>query len=135
MKLMIDLNVVLDVVQRRETFYFGSATVLSKIVGKEHAGCVPSHALTTLYYLVHRASGEEQANAVVDLLLSQFEIVPQDKGQFVRARMLAMPDFEDAALAVAAETVGCELILTRNMADFQGSPVQAMTPEEFLAQV
>ena len=43
-----------------------------------------------------------------------------------------LTDFEDAALASAAEAAGCELIITRNVADFGSSPVPAVTPEEFL---
>jgi len=60
------------------------------------------------------------------------DTVPQDRAQFVRARSLKFDDFEDAALASAAEASGCEVIITRNVADFGGSPVPAITPEEFL---
>jgi predicted nucleic acid-binding protein len=135
MKLTLDLNVLLDVVQRRESFYFSSATVLSKVIEKEQTGCLPGHALTTLHYIVGRFAGKKSADELIDFLLMHFEIIPQDKVQFTRARTLAMPDFEDAALAAAAEAARCDLILTRNMADFVGSPVQAMTPEEFLTHV
>ncbi len=134
MKLLLDLNVLLDVVQRREAFYFASATVLSKVVENEHTGCVPGHAVTTLHYIVERYGGRERADGLVDLLLAHFEIVPQDKLQFARARTLVMPDFEDAVLAAAAESARCDLIVTRNVTDFAGSPVQPITPEEFLAQ-
>jgi len=134
MKLMLDLNVLLDVVQRRESFYFASATVLSKVVEAEQIGCLPSHALTTLHYIVRKSAGKERADEFIDWLLTHVEIVPHDKLQFTRARTLVMPDFEDAALASAAEAAGCDLILTRNVADFVGSPVRVMTPEEFLVQ-
>ncbi len=40
MKWMLDLNVVLDVLQRREPFYDASARVLSKIVNAESPGCL-----------------------------------------------------------------------------------------------
>ena len=133
MRLLLDLNVLLDVVQRREPFYQASASVLSKAVGGEDSGAIPSHALTTLYYIVQRFSGKEEADGFVDWLLAHLEIVPQDRAQFVRARSLPMPDFEDAALASAAEASDCDLIVTRNVTDFEGSPVQVVTPEEFLA--
>ena len=134
MKLLLDLNVLLDVVQRRQPFYFASATVLSKVIDDEHSGCLPGHAVTTLHYIVERFAGKERADELVDLLLAHFEIVPQDKAQFARARTLAMPDFEDAVLAAAAERARCDLIVARNVADSGGSPVQPITPEEFLAQ-
>jgi predicted nucleic acid-binding protein len=134
MKLVLDLNILLDVVQKRAPFYFTSATVLSKILENEHAGYLPGHAVTTLYYLVQRYADKARADEVIDWLLVHFEIIPQDKVQFVRARALAMPDFEDAAFVTAAEAARCDLILTRNLSDFAGSPVAAMSPEEFLAQ-
>lgn len=132
MKVMLDLNVILDVVQRREPFYAASATVLSQAVEGTDASCMPGHALTTLHYILSKNAGRERADTVVDWVLAHLEIVPQDRAQFVRARNLRFDDFEDAALASAAEAAGCKLILTRNVADFGTSPVPAMTPEEFL---
>jgi predicted nucleic acid-binding protein len=129
---MLDLNVLLDVVQRREPFYAASATVLSQAVEGTDASCVPGHILTTLHYILSKNAGRERADTVVDWVLAHLEIVPQDRAQFVRARSLRFDDFEDAALASAAEAAGCKLILTRNVADFETSPVPAVTPEEFL---
>lgn len=134
MRLLFDVNVLLDVFRRREPFYAASAGALSKVAEHQEIGCLPCHALTTLYYLIQRSAEREQAGAIVDWLLVHFEIIPQDKFLFSRARTLEIPDFEDAALAAAAEAAGCDLILTRNVADFLRSPVQAITPLEFLAQ-
>jgi len=134
MKLLFDINVLLDVFRRRDPFYSASAGALSKVAEHEVTGCLPSHALTTLYYLIQQSAGRDQAGEVIDWLLVHFEIIPQDKFLFSRARMLEIPDFEDAALAAAAEAAGCDLILTRNVSDFLKSPVQAVTPIEFLAQ-
>jgi predicted nucleic acid-binding protein len=131
-KLMLDLNVLLDVVQRRESFYFASATLLSKVVEGEEDGFVPGHAVTTLHYIIEKSAGKGRADQFTDWLLAHIEIVPQDKTLYARARTLAMTDFEDAALASAAEMASCDLIVTRNVTDFVGFPVQVMTPEEFL---
>ena len=132
MKVMLDLNVLLDVTQRREPFYAASAAVLSRAVEGLDTACVASHVLTTLHYVVAKYAGQAGAGMLVDWVLAHLEIVPQDRAQFVRARSLRFADFEDAALASAAEAAGCEIILTRNIADFASSPVPAVTPEEFL---
>jgi predicted nucleic acid-binding protein len=133
MRVMLDLNVVLDVVQRREPFYTASATVLSQAVEGENVACLPGHALTTLHCIVTKHAGPEQAGILVDWVLAHLEVVSQDRAQFVRARCLKFDDFEDAALASAAEAAGCKYIISRNVADFRHSPVPAVTPEEFLA--
>lgn len=130
--MMLDINVLLDVAQQREPFYAASAAVLSQTVEGPNVACLPGHALTTLHYIVSKYAGREQAGTLVDWVLAHLEIVPQDRAQFVRARSLKFTDFEDAALASAAEASACELIITRNVADFDSSPVPAVTPEEFL---
>jgi predicted nucleic acid-binding protein len=132
MRVMLDLNVLLDVVQRREPFYAASAMVLSRALDGPNLACMPGHALTTLYYIVAKYADPGRAGELIDWILAHLEIVPQDRTQFVRARGLGLDDFEDAALASAAEAAGCELILTRNVADFKASPIPAVTPEEFL---
>lgn len=133
MKWMVDLNVVLDVLQQREPFYRASAKVMSRIVKGEAIGCLPAHAVTTIHYIAKRHAGLEAADEAIDWLLANLEIEPQGRGTFVRARILPFKDFEDAALASAAEAAGCSQIVTRNVADFAGSPVPALTPEELLA--
>jgi len=132
MRVMLDLNVLLDVAQHREPFYAASASVLSQAVEGADRACLPGHLLTTLYYIVAKNAGPAKAGVLVDWVLEHLEVVPQDRALFIRARSLKIPDFEDAALASAAEASGCELIITRNVSDFGSSPVPAVTPEEFL---
>ena len=43
-------------------------------------------------------------------------------------------DFEDAMVAAAAVSAGCDVIVTRNAGHFTGSPVPAVSPEEFVAE-
>ncbi len=133
MKWMLDLNVVLDVLQRRDPFYLASAKILSKVLKGEASGCLAAHALTTIHYIVRRHANLKGADDAIDWLLSNLEIVPQDRMSFIRARSLSFSDFEDAALASVAEAAGCDYIVTRNVADFANSPVQALTPDELLA--
>ena len=133
MKWMVDLNVVLDVLQQRNPFYRASAKILSKIVMGEASGCLPAHAITTIHYIARRHAGLEAADDAIDWLLANLEVEPQGRGTFIRARSLQLKDFEDAAVASAAEAAGCSQIVTRNVADFAGAAVPAMTPEELLA--
>ena len=134
MRAILDLNVVLDVVQRREPHYAASAAVVSRAVEQGFEGVLPSHALPTLYYIVGRFAGRDTAGELVDWLLRHFEVAEAGKTELVRARSLGLADYEDAVVAACAVRAKCDLILTRNIADFVGSPVTAVTPEEFLAR-
>lgn len=133
MKIAVDLNVVLDVVQNRAPHYQDSAEVLSLARAGEISAVLPSHAVTTLYYVLAKAAGSIKADQTVDWLLIHFEIAVADKAIFRRARQLSLVDFEDAVVASLAETAQCDYIVTRNVPDFASSTVPAITPADFLA--
>lgn len=134
MKVMLDLNVLLDVLQARHPYYHASASVISKVLNKKISGLLPSHAITTIHYVVSKYSGKQKADESIDWILDHFDISTSDKTAFVRARNLRFSDFEDSVVASLAEAAQCEVIITRNIADFKQSPVSALTPEEFLNQ-
>ena len=65
-------------------------------------------------------------------MLADFAIHPVDKANFQRARQLPLSDFEDAVVAVTAEATRSDFIVTRNVPDFVGLSVPAITPIDFL---
>jgi predicted nucleic acid-binding protein len=132
MTILVDLNVILDVVQHREPHYTDSALLLSKIVEGTLDGVGPGHAITTIYYIVHRYVNRKRAETTVDWLLDQLEVVPAGESDFRTARQLPMDDFEDAVVATLAKRASCDVIATRNTADFEDSPVPAKTPKAIL---
>jgi hypothetical protein len=75
------------------------------------------------------------ANQTIDGLLADFVIHPSDKTNFQRARQLPLRDFEDALVVCVAEATGSDYIITRNVPDFAGSPIPALTPSEFLETI
>ena len=128
MKLMIDLNVALDILMNRQPFANDSLAVCN---GKDRC-FVSAHMVTTAVYLTEKF-GPEATNATLDFLLNNFTVVPCDAKILSAARLLEFKDYEDAVVAVSAQKAGCRYIVTRNPRDFALSPVPAITPVEFLA--
>lgn len=133
--ILVHLNVLLDVVQKREPHYHASAALLEEVIRPRNQGALPAHAVTTLHYIVGRYQTRDIADNAVDWLLRYFHVSPVGREELLRARALAFEDFEDAVVAAAAESAGCTAIVTRNVKDFQGAPVEAVTPEEYLVNV
>ncbi|MCX7044017.1 MAG: PIN domain-containing protein [Candidatus Sumerlaeota bacterium] len=133
MKITLDINVLADVLQERLPYCELSTRVLNLAFSGSVEAFIPSHALTTLYYILKKRSGREQAEKAVDHLLQHFAISISDKALFLQARSLAIRDFEDAVIASSAAREQCDKIITRNVDDFQNSPIPAMTPEDFLS--
>lgn len=131
MRVIFDLNVLLDVMQQREKFYEASAAALSKSLDGECEGIIPGHAVTTLHYLLTRYVDKQKADESVDFLVDNFVIVNAEVETFRRARQLNMNDFEDAVVTAIAIKAKCDAIVTRNISDFKQSPIQVLLPEEF----
>lgn len=132
--ILADLNVLLDVLQQREPHYASSAAVLDRIVRGGAAAALPAHAFTTIHFIVSRYRSADEADGVIDWLLRYFHVAGVAGNEIQRARALGWKDFEDRVVAAAAESCGCDRIVTRNVKDFQHSPVQAITPREHLLE-
>jgi predicted nucleic acid-binding protein len=133
MNVLLDLNVLLDVIQRREPHFGASAAVCAMAVRKEIHAFIPAHALTTISYIVRKYAGPKKETETLDWLLTHFTVATLDHSNMIRARSMRLSDFEDAVVAATAESSLCTTIVSRNLADFKGSPVPALAPEEFLA--
>ena len=134
MTVTVDINVWLDVFQQRQPHYAASAQVVSLVSEGKLTGVCPAHGLTTLYYLVRKHATKADAEAAMDRVLRHFQIGNLDVAGWQRARLLAMGDFEDAAVAAVAAVSGSTLVVTRNVADFARSPVPGISPTDFLSQ-
>ncbi len=135
MTVTVDINVLLDVFQKREPHYAASAQVVSMVVAGTLTAVCPAHGLTTLYYLVRKHASRPDAEAAMDRVLHHFQIGNLAAAGWQEARQLPFADFEDAAVATAAKATGSAFIITRNADDFAGSPVPAITPADFLSQL
>lgn len=68
-------------------------------------------------------------------LLSSMGVASLDGEVLQRALALPIADFEDACQVAAADRAGVEAIVTRNVSDFQGSPVPLLTPVQLVARL
>jgi len=133
LRLLVDLNIVLDVVLKREPWYRDAVTLLDALSRGAAEGYVASHAIATLYFLVNRANGRVAAVTAVTDILSICKVAPMGTPDFQRALALGFADFEAAVQVAAALQTGCAYIVTRNAKDFKGSPVPVRTAGELLS--
>ena len=132
-KVLFDLNVILDVLQRREPFYAMSARVLACAETGQIVGLVAAHSLTTLFYLVARGQSPEQARVVLSEILRFLSVAGVDGSVIEQALNLPYRDFEDAVQMMAAVQAGAAYLVTRNVPNYRAGPLPALQPAELLA--
>lgn len=127
-RILLDINIVLDVLLERVAHIEGSAAIWSAVEKDEVEGLVSAHAITAIYYFVRKEMGAARAGRVISKVLRVFGVAAVDSAVIEEALHLSCPDFEDAVSAAAARVAGCECIVTRDPGGFRGSPVRALTP-------
>ena len=86
--ILLDTNIVLDVIQKREPQYQASATVLDRVVRRQIAAALPAHAITTVYFIVNRYQDQAKASKVIGWLLDWFNVAAIGKAELMRAQTL-----------------------------------------------
>lgn len=129
-RVLLDVNVVLDVLLDRAPFADAPSAVWAAVEQGEAEGLLSAHAVTTLHYLNAKAVGGRMARETTDALLSVFDVAGVDGAVLNAALALNWNDFEDAVTVAAAKRAKCDALVTRDPNDFQGSSVKVLTPSE-----
>lgn len=133
MKILIDTNVILDILQKREPFFADSYRALRKATEDDAECLISASAVTDIFYMLRKALGSaQQAKEQIEQLAQIVSFADVQGMDIHTALMRAMPDFEDAVVDAVAERNGASYILTRNIKDFAGSVVPAILPADFL---
>lgn len=133
MNILIDTNVILDILGKREPFFQDSYAALRKAIKTETECLVSVSAVTDIFYMLrkslHSAERAKEQIEHLSLLVTFADVQGMD---VQTALMRKMSDFEDAVVDTVAERNGSSYILTRNVKDFSESVIPAVTPTDFL---
>ena len=130
MDLVLDNNIVIDHIDRREPFYELSRRVcLLGVVGEANT-YISVNMLTDIYYLLRKDYGSQGAQDLIENNLSFLQLIGISAEDAQKALAARWGDFEDCLVARCAEKIKADYIVKRNVKDFRSSSVEAVTPEE-----
>lgn len=132
LRLLLDINVILDVLQRREPHFLDSAGVVAAAESGRCRGVVAAHTITTIFYLVAKHSSPETARLQIAEMLRFLDVAAVDRAAIIQALTMPYADFEDAVQMAAAGAAGADYVVTRDLSDYAHGPLPALTPAEAL---
>lgn len=133
--ILVDTDVILDVALDRSPWSEASAALLARLQRGPFAGFVAWHSLANLYYLVRPVRGGADSRAFLSELATILRVAPVDGEAFRFAITLPMADLEDAMQVAAARSCGARWIATRNLQDYERSPVPAREPADLMTEL
>jgi predicted nucleic acid-binding protein len=128
-RILVDVNVILDVLLERKPYAEASAAVWAAVEKGRIEGLLSAHAVMTIHYLVGKEKGVAGTKRILADILRVFGVAAVDGSVIQEALQSPCSDFEDAVAAAAARGAGCTSVVTRDPKGFRGSAVQAITPE------
>jgi predicted nucleic acid-binding protein len=135
LSILIDLNIILDVLQKREPFYEVSAKLLSVVDAGDVTGYVAAHSITTLFYLLKKDRGASEARSIMTNLLQIIKVSCVAQDTIEQALNLDYKDFEDAVQMLSAVQSKVNCLVTRNVKDYYPPLLPVMDPVDFLASL
>src|SRR4030042_4210368 len=135
-KLLIDTNIVLDLLAKREPFYEGAAHIFSLADKNKLRLSISSLTFANTSYVLSRQKPVSEAREI----LRRFRILVTVLSLDEKIIDLALNDskfidFEDGLQYYSAIENNQDIILTRNLKDFKKSKIPVMTTEEYLETI
>jgi predicted nucleic acid-binding protein len=134
-RVLVDINVALDVLLARQPFLGASAEVFGLVEHSRIDGFLRATTITTIDYLLTQTLPRPAARQALRKLLELFDIAPVNRAVLEEALKSKLADFEDAVLDQAGRLAGAEVVVTRNQQDFRHAALKVLGPDELLASL
>ncbi len=133
MKILVDTNIILDVLLKREPHNRAAQVIMTKCAEREITGYLAAHSIPNIFYVLRKEYSQAERRKFIRNLCEIFRISDLNAEKIMSAiDNEQFSDFEDCLQeeCVVAETV--DYIVTRNPADFKQSRVKVVEPDEFM---
>ena len=131
--ILLDTDVLIDVALDILPHSGPASELLDRIEQGAEAAYIAWHSVSNLYYVVTPAIGGVGARDFIAELTRFVPVATTDTEGIRYAAELPMADFEDAMQVAAARACGARHIVTRNVRDYERSPIRAIDPQDALS--
>lgn len=133
MVILVDTNIIVDVLMKREPYMQEAQEILTKCASREITGYLAAHSIPNLFYILRKSYTQEESRTFIKELCSIFRISDLNAKKILSAaENKSFSDFEDCLQEECALEVMADYIVTRNPTDFVSSRVRIIKPRELL---
>lgn len=134
--LFLDTNIVIDLLAKREPFYQSAAKLFSLADKMKLQLCVSALTFANTNYILLKGRKPEEAKLILRKLKLLVKVIGlDDKIIGLSLNDSDFKDYEDAMQYYSALENGVDMIITRNLKDFQKSKIPVLTAEQYLQRI
>ena len=139
MRILIDTNVVLDVLQENEPAFTHGKDIFLAAANKRIEGFITAKEVADIHFFARKQfkgqdNVDEKARQVLAGLFVLFDIIDTLGSDCQNALGISNGDYEDAIMIAAAMRSKMDAIVTSDKRHFRKSPVLVYTPSEFVSR-
>lgn len=135
-KLLVDTNIVIDLLAKREPYYTSSASLFSLADKKYLTLSVSSLTFANTNYILLKSKSANEAKAILRKFKLIADVLPlDDKITGLALNDNDFEDFEDGLQYFTAIENNQDVIITRNLKDFKKSKIPVMNAEQVLKTI
>lgn len=135
-KLLVDTNIVIDLLAKREPYYTSSASLFSLADKKYLTLSVSSLTFASTNYILLKSKSANEAKAILRKFMLIADVLPlDDKITGLALNDNDFEDFEDGLQYFTAIENNQDIIITRNLKDFKKSKIPVMNAEQVLKTI
>ena len=132
MKLLIDTNVLLDMVLKRNG-YETSVKLFRKIREREALACITASSVTDLFYIIRKEMHDtERTYAIMENIFCLVTILSVTEKDIQDAFGQKWRDFEDCVQYMTGQNNRMDYLITANQKDYKDVSLPVLTPAEWL---
>jgi predicted nucleic acid-binding protein len=130
---LVDINIVIDNMAKREPFAKLSHDILTLSAQDKFSGYISAHTIPTAYYILRKQYSAAEVKNMLLYICEILNIAGYSKKQVIDAlNNDDFSDFEDCLQMESAQTINADYIVTRNIKDYNGSSIPAISAKDFL---
>jgi predicted nucleic acid-binding protein len=135
-KLLVDTNIVLDLLAKREPFYSDSAKLFSLADKKLVKLTVSSLTIANTHYTLMKVKNAAESKSILRRLKLIVNVLSlDDKIISMALNDTDFEDFEDGIQYFSAIENSVDIIITRNLKDFKKSIIPVMTSSQYIQTI
>jgi predicted nucleic acid-binding protein len=132
MKVLIDTNVVLDAIAKREPFRVNAQKIINSILDNKLEGYITANSITDIYYIARKHLSRDDLHNTLHSLFRIFDIIDVLGTDCRKALHFPLDDYEDALLAVCGNRAVVDYIITRDEEFLRQAKIPVISPADFV---
>ena len=130
MTVMIDSNIIIDALRPNPEFEADAKMMFQLIWQDKVIPYLCANSLTDVFYVLRKVQGAEKAKKTVANLIMAVKVAPLTESDCLMALALPINDFEDAIIAVCAQKINADCIISRDEKFIKAkTDVEVITPK------